>query len=181
MNNGGMAKIPTGKTAFRTGVLSILTVELINELNSNMDIRKGTLFGFNSSNSLIKNLNRHVKQLKLPKESSIDVTKWQCHNLRVSKCTNLYNEGMKLADIMRVSGHKSIQSLMKYIKSDEEEIMKGQQERNMKLMAKYKRNREGETTEEKPKPKHKRIVKAVRKKKEKEFEGILGKAKNKTV
>ena len=76
MEHGGMAKIPTGKTAFRTGVLSSLTVELINELDRDMDIRKGKLFGFNKANSLIKNLDRHVAHVTLPKESSIDVTKW---------------------------------------------------------------------------------------------------------
>ena len=88
---------------------------------------------------------------------------------------------MKLADIMKVSGHKSIQSLMRYIKTDEETVIKGQQERNMKVMAKYKRKREKETTEEKPKPSRKRTAKADEKKEEKEFVGILGKAKHKTL
>ena len=76
MQHGGMAKIPTGKTAFRTGVLSSLTVELINELDSCLKIRSGKLFGFNSANSLRVNLGRLITQIKLPKESSIDVTKW---------------------------------------------------------------------------------------------------------
>ena len=76
MQDGGTAKIPTGKTAHRTGVLSSLTVEMINELDSYVSIRKGKLFGFNSSNALRKNLDRHIAQLELPKESSIDVTKW---------------------------------------------------------------------------------------------------------
>ena len=57
-------------------VLSSLTVELINELDSCVDIKKGKLFGFNSSHSLRVNLERHIKQLTLPKEISIDVTKW---------------------------------------------------------------------------------------------------------
>ena len=75
-NGGGTDKIPTGKTAFRPGVLSSLTVDLINELDRNIEIKKGKLFGYNSADSLRKTLGRHVRQLKLPKESSIDVTKW---------------------------------------------------------------------------------------------------------
>ena len=88
-------------------------------------MEKKYLFGFHSANSLRKNLDRKIKRIKLPEGSSIKVEEWQCHNLRVSKCTKLYREGMKLADIMKVSGHRSVASLMRYIKVDEDEIIKG--------------------------------------------------------
>jgi len=66
------------------------------------------------------------------KEVSADFSKWQMHNLRASKITTLYKEGWKLNDIMKVSGHKSVTALSRYIKVDEEAILKNQIERNMK-------------------------------------------------
>ena len=79
---------------------------------------------------------------------------------------------------------------MRYIKTDEEKVMKGQQERNMKTMAKLKRERESNTTEKKQptqKTLRKREAKAykkneeTKKKEEEEFVGIFGRAKKKTV
>lgn len=68
--------------------------------------------------------------MKLPKESSIDVTKWQCHNLRVSKLTQLKNEGRSYEYLMKISGHRSLDSLMRYMKTDEEEVLRDQHARN---------------------------------------------------
>ena len=76
MHSGGSAKIPTGKTSHRLGVLSLLTMELLNKLDKHVNIREGVLFGFNSAHSLRVNLERHIKQLQLPNKSSVDVMKW---------------------------------------------------------------------------------------------------------
>ena len=60
---------------------------------------------------------RRVEQVKLPEKNGIDVTYFQCHNFRASKLTWLsQKEGLKDAELMKFSGHKSVENLHKYIK-----------------------------------------------------------------
>jgi integrase len=53
---------------------------------------------------------------------------WECissHTARRSFATNLYNEGFPILDIMKITGHKTEKSFLKYIKfSDEDSAMK---------------------------------------------------------
>ena len=84
------------------------------------------VFKHNSANSLRRKLDRAIRSLKLPKESSIKVENWHSHSLRTSKLTQLRNEDWKLEKIMKVSGHKNLNSLQKYIKVDDEEVFQDQ-------------------------------------------------------
>ena len=67
---------------------------------------------FNSARALRKWLERKVKKVKLPEGSSIDVDRWQCHNLRGSKLTELHiNRSMPVAELKVISGHKDDKNL----------------------------------------------------------------------
>ena len=54
--------------------------------------------------------------------------KWQSHNMRVSRITHLKDEGTPYDQIMLISGHKSLDSLMKYMKNDEKKMVEKQHE-----------------------------------------------------
>ena len=82
------------------------------------------VFDFNSANSLRVNLERKIQRLVLPEGSSIDVKKWHAHSLRVSKLTNLKDEKWDLDKIMCVSGHKRLDNLHRYLRTDEKEVIK---------------------------------------------------------
>ena len=43
--------------------------------------------------------------------------------MRVSRLTNLYNGGMNTKKLMMVSGHKSLDSLERYLKCDQHEVI----------------------------------------------------------
>ena len=65
-----------------------MTIDLFNKFSSEIKSEKnGSIFNFNSASVLGTNLDRKIKTLKLPNGSSIDVKKWHCHSLRVSKLT----------------------------------------------------------------------------------------------
>ena len=49
--------------------------------------------------------------MRLPSGSSIDPGKWQCHNLRASKVTQLNKEGKSLDQIRLVTGHADLKNL----------------------------------------------------------------------
>jgi len=85
----GKAWLKPGKTSkVRTNPLSPLTMDLLKKFKSeNTRNQDENLFDFKSADSLAKNLDRKIKSLKLPVESSIDVMKWHCHSLRTSMLT----------------------------------------------------------------------------------------------
>ena len=43
--------------------------------------------------------------------------------MRVSRLTNLYNGGMNTKKLMIISGHKSLDSLERYLKCDHHEVI----------------------------------------------------------
>ena len=67
-------------------------------------------------------LKRQVARVSLPAESSIDPSKWQCHNLRHSRITQLNKEGKRLDQIRLITGHADLRNLQNYIKTDEAEL-----------------------------------------------------------
>ena len=121
---GAIARLPPGKTAaLRTVVLTPLTVELLNMLDPRAAGKKDEpVFGFNRAGSMRVWLKRQVGRVRLPAESSIDPSKWQCHNLRTSRITQLCKEGMRPDQIRLVSGHADLRNLQCYIKTDEAEL-----------------------------------------------------------
>ena len=80
---------------------------------------EGNVFAFTSPNSLRKWLKRQVARVRLPAGSSIVPAAWQCHNLRASRVTSLAEDGMRLDQIRLVTGHRKLENLQKYIKTDE--------------------------------------------------------------
>ena len=73
--------------------------------------------------SLRNGLHRLIMGIRLPETNSIASNKWQSHNLRVSRLTNLYNGGMNTKKLMIISGHKSLDSLERYLKCDHHEVI----------------------------------------------------------
>ena len=125
---GRISKNDAGKyTAFlvsgksnssRICALSERTVTLLDRLNDGNKDGNEKIFGFNSATALVMFLGRKVNSLELPETNSIKNKKWQSHNIRVSRITNMKNKGYAYDKIMMVSGHKSLDSLMKYLKND---------------------------------------------------------------
>ena len=73
--------------------------------------------------SLRNGLHRLIMGIRLPETNSIAENKWQSHNLRVSRLTNLYNGGINTKKLMKVSGHKSLDCLERYLKCDQNEVI----------------------------------------------------------
>ena len=108
--SGAIARLPPGKTAaLRTVVLTPLTVELLNMLDPKATEKKDEpVFGFASPDSMRKWLKKQVGRVRLPVESSITPSMWQCHNLRTSRITQLNKEGKRLDQIRLISGHTNM-------------------------------------------------------------------------
>jgi len=53
------------------------------------------------------------------------------HDLRVSKLTNLHEEGITLTDLQKISGHTNLTTLSRYLKVDEAKVFEAEKERNM--------------------------------------------------
>ena len=53
------------------------------------------------------------------------------HDLRVSKLTNLQEEGVALTDLQKISGHTNLTTLSRYLKVDETKVFEAEKERNM--------------------------------------------------
>ena len=105
-----------GKTGSRTVALEQRTMELLKEYADDGP-RKGSVFNFNSANSLRHWLNRQIEKVRLPKESTIDVKHFQSHNLRASKLTWLNTkEGFEIPELMKFSGHRDVNTVAKYIR-----------------------------------------------------------------
>ena len=51
------------------------------------------------------------------------MSKWQSHNLRVSRLTNLYRRGYNTKKLMMISGHKSLDCLERYLKFPQHDII----------------------------------------------------------
>ena len=98
--------------------LSEKTAKLLDKLDDGQRGDNEKLFGFNSANALVTFLGRKVNSVELPETNSIKNKKWQSHNIRVSRITNMKDRGYAYDKIMLVSGHKSLDSLMKYLKND---------------------------------------------------------------
>jgi integrase len=65
----------------------------------------------------------HERGLKVPKEKEkCDLI--TCHTARRSACTNMYLSGIPSIDIMKISGHRTERSFLKYIRVNEEETAK---------------------------------------------------------
>ena len=117
------AFLQSGKSpSSRTCTLSPRTVKLLDQLDAGKKNLTDKIFGFNSAKSLVMNLDRKVNKLELPEGSAIKKYKWQSHNIRVSRITNMRKADYTYEKIMLVSGHKSLDSLQKYMKNDEEEM-----------------------------------------------------------
>ena len=122
-----------GKTdAPRENVLSPLTMELLDEIGKNVR-KKGNIFQsfysehagkpFNSAKALRNWLERKIKKVKLPEGNSIDVNRWQCHNLRGSKLTDLHqNKKLTFSELKVISGHVRDDNLSLYIKVDRQNV-----------------------------------------------------------
>ena len=106
------AFLQSGKSSSkRTCTLSPRTVKLLDQLEAGKNDATDKIFGFNSAKALVKALERKVNKIELPEGSVIKKNKWQSHNLRVSRISNLRREGLGYEKIMLVSGHKSLDSL----------------------------------------------------------------------
>ena len=53
------------------------------------------------------------------------------HDLRVSKLTNLHEEGVSLSDLQKISGHTNLTTLSRYLKVDEAKVFEAEKVRNM--------------------------------------------------
>ena len=124
-NGGGFARLVKGKTTARRVTFSPRTEKLLKE-HRGASQPTDPVFNFNSVNSMIKWLERFIKQVTLPPGNNIVVeSRFQSHNLRVSKLTWL-SQHHKLTDaqIQAFSGHKKLENLYKYIKVDVNENLK---------------------------------------------------------
>ncbi|MFZ2901201.1 MAG: site-specific integrase [Saprospiraceae bacterium] len=65
-----------------------------------------------------------ISEYKAGRQMKKAVPKWELissHTARRSFCTNAYKRGVPVPDIMRFSGHTSVQTFMKYIRAGQEE------------------------------------------------------------
>ena len=156
-NGGGFARLVKGKTTARRVTFSPRTEKLLKE-HRGASQPTDPVFNFNSVNSMIKWLERFIKQVTLPPGNNIVLERFQSHNLRVSKLTWLsQHDKLTDAQIQAFSGHKKLENLLKYIKVDVNE--------NMNNMLKEMQMKE--TVESSQKPMRKREEKQAAKKEEK--------------
>ena len=78
---------------------------------------------FNSAHTLRVWLERKLKKVKLPEGNSIDLSHWQCHNLRASRLTDLHlNKNVPFAELKVISGHVRADNLSLYINVDRKSV-----------------------------------------------------------